>query len=61
MLVEVKTSDTSASLALKGMQRQTGAEFALQVVADLPYEAVDCFAPGRGMVVPMRTFLSQLP
>ena len=61
LLVEVKTSDTSASLALKGMQRQLGAEFALQVVADLPYEAVDCFAPGRRMVVPMRTFLSQLP
>ena len=61
LLVEVKTSDTSASLALKGMQRQLGAELALQVVADLPYEAVDCFAPGRRMVVPMRTFLSQLP
>ena len=60
MLVEVKTSDTSVSPSLKGMQRQLDAEVALQVVADLPYENVDCFAPGKAAVVPMRTFLSQL-
>ena len=61
MLVEVKTSDVSVSTALKGMQRQLGAPLALQVVAELPYEAVNCFVPGKAAVVPMRTFLSQLP
>ena len=61
MLVEAKTSDTSLSPTLKSMQRQLGVRFALQVVADLSYEAVDCFIPGKAAVVPMRTFLSQLP
>ena len=61
MLVEVKTSDVSVSPALKGMQRQLGVDLALQVVAELPYEDVNCFVPGGAVVVPMRTFLSQLP
>lgn len=61
LLVEVKTADTSVTSALKGMQRQLGVDLALQVVADLPFEAVDCFVPGKAAVVPMRTFLSQLP
>ena len=61
MLVEAKTSDASISSSLKGMQRQLGAPIALQVVAELPYEAVDCFAPGKSASVSMRTFLSQLP
>ena len=37
------------------------AALALQVVAELPYEDVNCFVPGEAVVVPMRTFLSQLP
>lgn len=61
MLVEVKTSDVSVSAALTGMQRQLGTPIALQVVADLPYEPVDCFVPGKAAAVSMRTFLSQLP
>jgi len=61
MLVEVKTSDTSVTKALAGMQRQLGVGIALQVVADLPFEDVDCFVPGKAAVVPMKTFLSQLP
>ena len=36
-------------------------DLALQVVAELPYEDVNCFVPGEAVVVPMRTFLSQLP
>jgi hypothetical protein len=33
----------------------------LQVVAELPYEDVNCFVIGEAVVVPMRTFPSQLP
>ena len=61
MLVEVKTSDVQASSALKGMQSQLGVDLALQVVAELPYENINCFVPRKAVVVPMRTFLSQLP
>ena len=61
MIVEAKNSDTKPTSALKGMQRQLGVGIALQVVADLPYDDIDCFAPGGACTVPMRTFLSQLP
>ena len=43
------------------MRRATGASFALQLVAELPHEPVDCFEPGFVGSVPLRTFLSQLP
>ena len=43
------------------MRRATGASFALQLVADLPHEPVDCFEPGFVGSVPLRTVLSQLP
>ena len=61
IIVEVKTSDTTLSPTLKSMQRQLGVPIALQVVADLPFDAVDSFVPGDAAVVPMRSFLSQLP
>ena len=61
MLVEAKTSDTRPTAALRGMQRQLGAKIAIQVVSDLPYDDIDCFAPGEACAVPMKTFLSQLP
>ena len=61
MIVEAKNSDTKPTAALRGMQRQLGVGLALQVVADLPYDDIDCFAPGEACAVPMRTFLSQLP
>jgi len=61
MIVEAKNSDTKPTAALRGMQRQLGVGIALQVVADLPYDDIDCFAPGEACAVPMRTFLSQLP
>ena len=60
-LVEVKTADTHLSPALAYFQMQTGASHALQVVLDLPYVNADCFAAGNApLVVPARTFLSQL-
>jgi hypothetical protein len=36
------------------------APHAYQVVLDLPYEPADCFTIHRPVVVPARTFLSQL-
>jgi uncharacterized protein len=59
-LVEVKQSDTALSRALPYFQTQVQAAHALQVVMDLPFEPVDCFAAPRPVVVPARTLLSQL-
>jgi predicted AAA+ superfamily ATPase len=59
-LVEVKKGDRSLSPALAHFQSQTKASHAFQVVIDLPFEAADCFAGGRPLVVPAKTFLSQL-
>lgn len=60
-LVEVKTSDVKLSSALGTYQRKIGASHAFQVVVNLPYEEVDCFALKEPAVVSARTFLSQLP
>ena len=55
-LVEVKYRDESMSRTLKYFHDQVDAPFAFQVVID-----ADCFArPGPPLVVPARTFLSQL-
>ena len=59
-LVEVKKSETKLSPALAHFQAETGAEHAFQVVLDLPYVAANCFTHRRPMVVPAKTFLSQL-
>ena len=60
-LVEVKHHEEDISGSLKYYQEQTKAPFAFQVVIDADYVNADCFAQRRGpMVVPARTFLSQL-
>ncbi len=59
-LVEVKKSEESLSDALGFFQRRLGAKHAFQVVLDADYEDVDCFASSGPVVVPARTFLSQL-
>jgi len=60
-LVEVKHRDDSLSPTLKYYQDQTHAPFAFQVVLDADYVDADCFAQPRSpIVVPARTFLSQL-
>lgn len=61
LLIEVKTADIGLSPTLAFMQQATGAKHALQVVFDLPFQAVDCFRYAHPMVVPAQTFLSQLP
>jgi len=60
-LAVVKTSDTKISPALSYFQRQLKVPFAFQVVMDEPYVDADCFSrPHQPLVVPARTFLSQL-
>ena len=60
-LVEVKISDNKAvSPALSYFQQATGAKHAFQVVIDLPWVNQNCFKEMRPIIVPARTFLSQL-
>ncbi|MFV1998653.1 MAG: ATP-binding protein [Acidiferrobacterales bacterium] len=60
-LVEVKQRDETISSSLKYFQQQLSAPFAFQVVLDANYVDADCFArAGDPIVVPARTFLSQL-
>ena len=60
-LAEVKYREESLSRTLQYYQEQVNAPFAFQVVVDAAYVNTDCFtAPGRPLVVPARTFLSQL-
>ncbi|MGI6087245.1 MAG: ATP-binding protein [Kiritimatiellia bacterium] len=59
-LVEVKLSDTALSPSLDFMQRQIGCRHAFQVVMDEPFVKADCFSHQTPVVVPARTFLSQL-
>lgn len=59
-LVEVKLSDYHLASSLGHFQVQTKAAHAFQVVANLGYEAADCFRFHDRVVVPGRTFLSQL-
>lgn len=60
-LVEVKRAEDRLSPALTTFQDQLGAPHAFQVVLDADYVDADCFAaPSSPLVVPARTFLSQL-
>ncbi|NOX99250.1 MAG: DUF4143 domain-containing protein, partial [Verrucomicrobia bacterium] len=60
-LVEVKKRETSISPSLITYQKQTHSPFAFQVVLEADYVQADCFAkPGAPLIVPAKTFLSQL-
>jgi len=60
-LVEAKHRDTSLSGSLEYYQNQLRAPFAFQVIIEADYVDADCFARPRGpMIVPAKTFLSQL-
>jgi predicted AAA+ superfamily ATPase len=60
-LVEVKFHEDQISGSLKHYQDQIKAPYAFHVVVDAAYVDADCFARPRGpVVVPARTFLSQL-
>lgn len=59
-LVEVKSADEALSGSLAVFQRQTGARHAFQVVIDAAYVDRSCFDYTTPVVVPAKTFLSQL-
>lgn len=59
-LVDVKKADEALSGNLAHFQTETGATHAFQVVLDAEYEGRDCFASTDPVVVPAKTFLSQL-
>ena len=60
-LVEVKANDDRLSPTLKHYQDQLNAPLAFQVLLEADFIEADCFAAGpRPVVVPARTFLSQL-
>jgi len=59
-LVEVKTKKNSLSKDLFRFQKETGAPHAFQVTLDLPYVEKNCFDEMEPVIVPARTFLSQL-
>lgn len=59
-LVEVKKADSKLSDALAHFQGQTAASHAFQVVLEKPFVSADCFERTDPVVVPARTFLSQL-
>jgi hypothetical protein len=60
-LVEVKNSDKAISPSLGFFQEQIKAPFAFQVVMGTDYIDADCFSSqNRPMIVPAKTFLSQL-
>lgn len=60
MLVEAKAAETNCSPTLGFFKEKIHAPFAFQVVMDLPFENINCFDYRRPVVVPARTFLSQL-
>jgi uncharacterized protein len=62
ILVEVKSSDNKQiSPSLRYFQEMTGAPYAFQVILDMPYVNKSCFeVTQKPLIVPARTFLSQL-
>jgi uncharacterized protein len=59
-LVEAKHGKPSLSPNLAYFQKQTGARHAFQVSMDADYVDTDCFSRTDPVVVPARTFFSQL-
>lgn len=60
VLVEAKHRETRLSPQLAYFQNQTGAKHAFQVSMQAPYVEADCFAHTKPLLVPARTFFSQL-
>ena len=61
LLVEAKLSEGRLSSDLERFQKLLGAPYAMQVVVQAEYVDADCFAlKDSALVVPARTFLSQL-
>ncbi|MCK4870089.1 MAG: ATP-binding protein [Gammaproteobacteria bacterium] len=61
IMVEVKSScKASINQALYKFKERLGVEHVLQVAYDMPFINQDCFALDKPMIVPMKTFLSQM-
>jgi predicted AAA+ superfamily ATPase len=61
ILIEVKKSaDSPINPALYRFQKQLGIKYAFQLAFDMPYINKDCFLLKCPIIIPMRTFLSQL-
>jgi predicted AAA+ superfamily ATPase len=60
-LVEAKHGELALSPTLEYFKRQSGSAHAFQAVFEAPFVANDCFTRHKPVVVPGRTFLSQLP
>lgn len=60
-LVEVKSSDQNMSSSLSYFNAELRAPFAFQVVQNMDYIDIDLFEKPTTAVVPLNTFLSQLP
>ena len=59
-LVEVKTKAKGLASSLYRFQKETSAPHAFQVAFDLPFVQKNCFEERGPILVPARTFLSQL-
>ncbi len=60
-LAEVRLRQEKLSKQLDYYQEQLGVPFAFQIVVEADYVDADCFASRRNpIIVPARTFLSQL-
>lgn len=59
-LVEVKTKARGLSPALFHFQKETNAPHAFQIAFDLPFVDKNCFEEKGPILVPAKTFLSQL-
>lgn len=59
-LVEVKNSEGPLSPSLAYFQKQIHAKHAFQVVINAEYEDINCFDYTEPVIVPAKTFLSQL-
>lgn len=60
MLVEVKTSEQPLSPSVYYFKEHTKAPHAFQVTKNMPFVDGDCFMTDKPLIVPARTFLSQL-
>ena len=59
-IVEVKTKATGLSSALYHFQKELSIPHAFQIAFDLPFVQKNCFEEQGPILVPARTFLSQL-
>lgn len=60
LIVEAKMSNTSLSKSIDHFKEQLNADFSFQVVFNENYVSKSCFDFAKTMVVPAKTFLSQL-